>query len=78
MRAEDLAIGMDVLFGDDIHSNLGPHKRSLKSRFPPYQAGADAHTDVVNTSIRDTHLQRGLKGHPSTPTLSSFSRHLDS
>lgn len=66
MRAKDLAIDLDDLSGDEVHLDLGPCRRNLKLRFPSCQANVDACSGAVNDSIRDTYLQRGLKGHPST------------
>ena len=66
MRAEDLIIDIKANFsGDEVHLDLGTRRCSLRPRFPPRQAGADAHTKAVDRGIRDIHLQRGLKDHHS-------------
>ena len=70
MRAEDLHINIEVNFSEDeVHPDLGARRRSLRPRFPPHPAEANAHTGAVDKGIRDTHLQHGLKNHPSAQAL---------
>ena len=64
--AKDLFFDIETnLFGEE-EVYTGTRRRGLRSRFPPLQARADAHTKAVDNIIRDIHLQRGLKDHPST------------
>ena len=66
MRAEDLVIDIKADFsGDEVHLDLGARRCSLRPRFPPRQARADARTRAVDRGIRDIHLQRRLKDHHS-------------
>ena len=66
MRAKDLLIDIKAdFFGDEVLPNLGTRRHKLRPRFPPRQAGAYAHTGDINGGIKDTHLQRRLKDHPS-------------
>ena len=63
-RTEDLLINIEVDFSEDeVHLDLGARRRSLRPRFPSYQARADARAGVVDGSIKDTHIQCGLKDH---------------
>lgn len=54
--AEDLIFDIKVdLFGEEeVYSSAW--RCGLRPRFPPCRARADAHTGVVDGSIRDTHL----------------------
>ena len=71
-RGETLA--KDFLFNikddlsgeEEIYSCARRH--GLRPRLPPRQARADACTGVVDGGIKDTHLQYGLKDHPSAST----------
>ena len=64
--AEDLLFDIEAdLFGEEeIYPDLGAWRRSLRLRFPPCQARANAYTGAVDNNIRDTHLQLRLQGHP--------------
>ena len=65
MRAEDLVIDIDADFsGDEFLPELSARRHSLRPRFPPHQARADTRTRAVDSGIRETHLQQGLKDHP--------------
>ena len=65
-RAEDLLIDTEAdFFRDVVHLDLGARKRSLRLRFLPRQAEVDACTGAIDRGIRETHLQCGLKDHPS-------------
>lgn len=56
-RVEDLLIDIDVdFFEDEVHVDLGTLRCSLRPRFPPLQAMADARTGTVDRGIKDTHL----------------------
>ena len=76
-RAEDLLINIEVDFSEDeVHPDLGARRCSLRPRFPPHHAGANAHTGAVDRGIRDTHLQHGLKNHPSAQALKGKVRYI--
>ena len=65
MRAEDIVIDIDADFsGDEFLQELSARRHSLRPRFPPHQARADTRTRAVDSGIRETHLQQGLKDHP--------------
>ena len=67
--AKDLLIDIDADFSrDEVLPDLGAWRRSLRSRFPPYQARANARTGAIDGGIKDMHLQCGLKDHPSDQT----------
>ena len=64
MQVEDIIIDIDDDFpGPEVLLKFGTWRRSLRPRFPPYQARADVHTRI---GIPNTHLQQGLKDHPFT------------
>ena len=54
-RVEDLFIDIDADFST-VLLDLGIWRRSLRLRFPPCLAGADARTRTVANGIKDTHL----------------------
>ena len=65
MRVEDFLIDKDDEFPEpEVLLMFGTWRHSLRPRFTPYQARADAHTRVVHRGIQNTHLQQGLKDHP--------------
>lgn len=43
-----------------------PKCSTYRSIYPQSQAGAGAYTGEIDESIIDSHLQHGLKTHPST------------
>lgn len=56
-RVEDLLIDIEADFsGDEVHPDLGARRHSLRPRFPPRQAGADACIGALDKGIKDTHL----------------------
>ena len=57
----------EVFAGPEVLLEFGARRRSLRPRFPPYQARADVRTRTINKGIQDTLLQHGLKDHPSAP-----------
>ena len=63
--AKDLFFYIETNLSGEEEIYIGTRRRGLRPRFPPLQARADAHTKAVDNIIRDTHLQRGLKDHPS-------------
>ena len=68
MLAKDFLfdIEVDLSRDDEDKPDLGAQRCSLRPRFSPRQADADAYTRAMDGGIRDTHLQCGLKDHPST------------
>ena len=75
MEPEDeLMFDIDVDLEADDKAGPGPSASrysSHKPRFSPCLAKAKAYTRVVDDSIDDTHLQHGLKRHPSTQSWKS-------
>ena len=63
---EDLIFDLesDVSSEEEINPDLGPRRCNLRLRFQPHLVGVNAYTGSVDDSIRDTHLQRRLKGDP--------------
>ena len=64
--AEDLIFDLeaDGSSEEEINPDPGPQRCNLRLRFQPHLVGVNAYTGSVDDSIRDTHLQRRLKGHP--------------
>ena len=64
--AEDLIFNLeaDVSSEEEINPDPGPRSCNLRLRFQPHLVGVNAYTGSVDDSIRDTHLQRRLTGHP--------------
>ena len=57
MQAEDILIDIDDDFPrPEVLPEFGARRRSLRPRFPPYQAKADARNRVIDGGIHDTHL----------------------
>lgn len=63
---KDLLFDIEADFSKEEEVYPGAWRRGLRPRFPPRQARANAHIRAVDGDIRDTHLQHGLKDHPST------------
>ena len=64
--AKDLLIDIEANFsGDEVHSDLGTRRHSLRLRLQPHQVEVDARTRAIDRGIRDTYLQHELKDHPS-------------
>ena len=56
-RVEDLFIDIDADFSrNEVLLDLGIWRRSLRLRFPPCLAGADARTGAIANGIKGTHL----------------------
>ena len=69
MQDDDILIDIDKVFArPKVLSEFNTQRRSLRPWFPPHQARADAPTRTIDRGIKDTHLQHGLKDHPSAPT----------
>ena len=71
---EDDDLEDDIIFG--IEANLKaddmavptpriPRRSTYQSRYLPGQVRAEACTEEIDEAIRDTHLQHGLRIHPS-------------
>ena len=58
----------DDFLKPEVLSEFGTRRPSLRPRFTPHQARADARTRAVDRGIQDTYLQHGLKEHPSVLT----------
>ena len=58
MHVKDIFIDIDDDFpGPEVLLEFGVQWCSLRPRFPPHQAKANARTRVVDRGIQDTHLQ---------------------
>ena len=66
MRDDDILINIDKVFArPKVLPEFDTQRRSLKPRFPPHQAVADARTCTIDRGIKDTHLQLGEQHLPT-------------
>jgi len=66
MPVEDLLFDIEADLSGEKEIYPGTWRHDLRQRFLPRQARADAYARVVDSGIRDTHLQLRLKDHPVT------------
>ena len=64
--AEDLLSNIEADFSGEEEIYPGAQRHGLRLRFLPRQAKANAYADAIDDGVRDTHLQRKLKDHPTT------------
>ena len=66
---DELMFDIDADLEADDRAGPGPGAlrcHNYRSRFPPCLFGVEAYTREIDDSINNTHLQHGLKKHPST------------